>query len=187
MRYYHGSDRHGLTKVLSPFDDPNVMFYGMFFNDLSIAQSHEHGALYVANFDDDGDDLLEASQIPWDDDAYALIQTDFGAPLEDEELFCDLIGNTKSVFSAFDDISPSERDALSESLGHATGWYPASSDPTELDFAFQNAACYVAQKLGYRGVLVPDEHGTSIMAVPGTAIRELILKKEKPVAKNLAR
>lgn len=167
-KYYHGSPDNGVTKILRPSEsDRPLVFYGMFFGDWDVAKSH--AAPHIYSVEVDHDNLIEAFRFAYDDDAYDAIKEAFGEPLEDEELFHDLISHRESLWDV--EISDKERENLNKVFGEVLGEYPGT-ETYELDWAFQSASAFIAEKLGYEGVWVPDEHGTSLIVTPGHKLHQ---------------
>lgn len=164
IRLYHGSPNNMQSiKIGKPGPMENV-FWGMFFNDESdSARAHAENIYYI---DIDEDKIADAKDFAYDDDAYNAIKESFGEPLEDEELFHDLIAGRQTMWDVSEDITAEERDKLNKVFGDVLGRRPGTED-YELDWAFQSAAGYIADKLGYEAVWVEDEHGASVIVTPG--------------------
>ncbi|MBQ2088304.1 MAG: hypothetical protein II470_09570, partial [Selenomonas sp.] len=164
IRFYHGSPNDlEAIEIGKPGPMENV-FWGMFFNDESdSARAHAENIYYV---DIDEDKIADAKDFAYDENAYNAIKESFGEPLEDEELFHDLIAGTQTIWDVSEDITPEERNKLNKVFGDVLGRRPGTED-YELDWAFQSAAGYIADKLGYEAVWVEDEHGASVIITPG--------------------
>lgn len=160
-KFYHGSPEDNVTEILRPTPENQFVFYGMFFGDEEVARSHG-GHIYSVEVDEDN--LADAKGFAYDDDAYEAIKAAFGEPLQDEELFHDLVSQCVDIHDV--EISDEERNRLNEVFGSVLGYFPGT-DNDELGWAFQSAASFIAEKLGYEGVWVPDEHGMSLMVTPG--------------------
>lgn len=168
-KFYHGSPDDGVTEILRSTSEKQFVFWGMFFSDKEVAKSHATAHLYSVEVDEDN--LVDARDFAYDNDAYEAIKESFGEPLEDEERFHDLIAGRETMWDVSEDISSEERNKLNELFGKSLGNYPGIED-YELDWAFQSAAAYIADKLGYEGVWVLDEHGTSLIVTPGHKLHQ---------------
>jgi hypothetical protein len=168
-KYYHGSPDDNVTEILRSTPERQFVFYGMFFGDWDVAKSH--AAPHIYSVEVDRDNLIEAFRFAYDDDAYDSIKENFGEPLEDEELFHDLISHHASLWDT--EISEEDKEKLNNVFGKVLGYYPGT-ETYELDWAFQSASAFIAEKLGYEGVWVPDEHGTSLIVTPGHKLHKEI-------------
>lgn len=158
--------------VGSPKDNDDYYFYGMFFSDRkSAALSHGNWLYTIDNSDGDipDDEILCASSIAYDDDAYELAISSLSNILNEDELevFVDYVSELKDVYS--DELDSYLEEKFAEALYALIGQY--STDTAEMSWNFQSAACWFAHKLGYKAVAVSDEFGTSYIAVPGTKLK----------------
>lgn len=166
-KFYHGSPDDGVTEILRSTSEKRFVFWGMFFSDEEVAESHATEHLYSVEVDEDN--LADARGFAYDNDAYEAIKEAFGEPLEDEELFHDLVSQRADMYDV--EITDEERMKLNKVFGNVLGNFPGTDDG-ELGWAFQSAAAYIADKLGYEGVWVPDEHGTSLIVTPGHKLHQ---------------
>lgn len=166
-KFYHGSPDDGVTEILRSTSEKRFVFWGMFFSDEEVAESHATEHLYSVEVDEDN--LADARDFAYDNDAYEAIKEAFGEPLEDEELFHDLVSQRADMYDV--EITDEERMKLNKVFGNVLGNFPGTDDG-ELGWAFQSAAAYIADRLGYEGVWVPDEHGTSLIVTPGHKLHQ---------------
>ena len=162
MRLYHGGKEIFGSEISTP--NRNTFFYGMFFSD-SRRAAESHGDLLVA-VDVDEDDIMDSTDICLSEEAENKAIELFGGVIEDG-LLCDLIAGYKLVSDS--ELEPEVIRSLNNKIADVTGCEGLRGEDEDfyLDWGLQSAACFIAHQLGYKGVAVEDEHGTSFMLVPG--------------------
>ena len=165
MKLYHGTNEKLNFNVIPR--NNGYVFYGTFFS--PDRDSAKGRGKYIYTTEIEEDDLAEAKDFAYDTDAYNTIKKIFDIGDFDEELFVDLVSGIKTTWE--EDISDSDAEKLNKIIGDAIGVYPGL-DKDDLDFGFQSAASKVAEELGYKGVWLLDEYGSSILVCPGSKINE---------------
>ena len=165
MKLYHGSRTDNIgSEVVTP-DDKGVFFYGMFFSESYMAAESHGDFLVTAEVDED--DIMDSTDICWDEDAASKAIELFGGVGIDDGLLLDLIAGYKSTFDC--GVEAEDIRNLNNKIADVTGCEGIRGEDEDfyLDWGLQSAACFVAHQLGYKGVAVEDEHGISYMLVPG--------------------
>lgn len=162
MKLYHGGKEIFGSEISTP--NKNTFFYGMFFSESRMA-AESHGDLLVTA-EVDEDDIMDSTEICWDEDVASKAVELFGGVIEDD-LICDLLSGEQVVYDC--ELDTEVIRSLNNKIADATGCdgLRGEDDDFYLDWGLQSAACFIAHQLGYKGVAVEDEHGTSFMLVPG--------------------
>ena len=166
MKLYHGSRVDDIigNEVVTP--DKGTFFYGMFFSERRQA-AESHGD-FLVTADVDEDDIMDCEDIAYDEEVEnKAIELFGGTGVIDDGLLIDLLANLQFVCNL--ELEPEVIRNINNKIADVTGCdeFYGQNEEWYLDWALQSAACFIAHKIGYKGVAVQDEHGTGFMLVPG--------------------
>ena len=152
MILYHGSnDSRPITQI-----NGDGVFGGLFASPSETSAASHGDAMYRMTVPDN--QVMEmGADVPWDQ-ARSLIGSNIRKDSPHADEITDMVLNAKSAFG-----SSIPEDELMHAL--------RSSDLGEADWELQRLRGLVGRQQGYKAVVMPDEHGTSYLVLPGTSPR----------------
>lgn len=173
MKLYHGSNEK-IEKITA---DNNHFFYGVFANE-SKSAAYGHGEYIYTTYINEND-ICNITTCAYNNNSFEQVVTTLFdmKSLEDtpfEYDYDELLSGTASL------------DDMDQYLSPIAKFLKINSDDLfEISFECQNAAGKVAEQLGYKAVWQFDEHGWSVLCLPGTIFtidkNELAIKEMEKI------
>ena len=153
MKLYHGSEKQITTDTIK-----EGYFHGMFFSYTKEDAVGLASPKFLYSTEIEESDIIDASSFIYDDVSWETIKNKYG---ENAELLGDLISGERIIWDGLDD----------DEMNIVEKTFPTADGNAEIDWMIQKAAAEIADTLGYKAVEVQDEHGASVIVLPGNTIK----------------
>lgn len=158
---YHGS----CEKLTDLTIRENDLFHGMFFS-ADRADAASHGE-YMYKAVVEADSIATLGDLLYGEGTYSKLVEIYGE--EKADIITDIIDFENGNGDYFE-LEEEDTDEYKRLTSVMFDYVP---DADEASWAAQRIACEVADKLGYVGIELPDEHGTSVALVPGVKMEQV--------------
>lgn len=152
MKLYHGS----YDKLADMTVRAGSMFNGMFFSeDKESAFGPGAEPRYYYSVDINDDEIADVNELAYEDSSMGAARDLWN---DDADTMIDIICDEVAPWEADEE----QREVLDRRFSGLEDW--------ELSYELQRQASLLAEKMGYKGVGLHDEHGVSYIVCPGAVI-----------------